>query len=367
VKALQITRTYYPAVGGVERFVQDLSRHLLARGVQSDVLTLNRCSYRSEILPPAERINGIRVQRIPFRGGRRFFLAPGVLSFVNDYDVLHIHNIDFFFNFLTLLRWYHRKPTVVSTHGGFFHTRKLLLLKRAYFALVARALLPRTEAVIADSTQDFALFRPITEKTVLIENGVDFARFAGLRKEAEKGLLLYVGRLASNKRVDNLIRVFRHVKARFNEARLVLVGCDFEGIASDLRNLAVGQGVGDAVIFAGEVSDVVMDKYLERAQLFVSASEYEGFGISTVEAMSASTVPVVNSIPPFQNLIEDGVTGFLTCFSDSEEASDVIVSALQMNSDSLRQMGDRAREAARKYAWENVISRYMDIYDQVLK
>ncbi len=365
LKVLQITRSFDPCIGGVERFVQDLSRQLLEHEIRSDVLTLNRCFYSDKILPETGFVDGIRVHRIPFRGSRRFFLAPGALALVDDYDLLHIHNIDFFFNLLTLLQWYHHRPVVLSTHGGFFHTRELLLVKRAYFSLLARALLPRAQAVIADSAHDLALFGPISQNVIQIDNGVDFSRFGDTQKDVEPGLMLYVGRLSHNKRVDNLIKVFRHVNIGYAQARLVLVGCDFDGIAGELMALAAAHGVENAVTFAGELPDSTLKGHFERAHVFVSASEYEGFGISTVEAMSAATVPIVNAIPPFRDLIEEGLTGFLTDFADSKQAANVILSALRMSDNTLHQMGNRAREAARNYAWENVITRYIDVYDRV--
>jgi alpha-1,3-mannosyltransferase len=367
LKVLQVARQFYPSVAGVERFTQDLCHHLLERGISSDVLTLNRCFYLPGTLPAQDTVDGIRVIRIPYWGRQRIFFAPGVLSFVSSYDVLHIHNVDFFADFLTLTRPYHHKPIVVSTHGGFFHTKQLALVKKLYFHTVTHLLLGSADQVIADSAHDLRLFSSITNNVIHIENGVDFNRFADVRKQVETGLLVYVGRLVSNKRIDHLIRALPYVRQEMPQARLVIVGCDYEGIQGELQALAAAEGVEEATLFAGQLADNELLDYLSRAHLFVSASEYEGFGISTVEAMSAATVSIVNDIPPFQNLIKDGITGFLTDFSDPKGAADVIISAGQMEVGSLQEMGNRAREMAGNYAWENVVDQYIEVYDKVLR
>ena len=366
LRVLQIARQFYPSMAGVERFTMDLCHYLLKRGVRSDVLTLNRCFYLPGILPVQDMVDGIHVVRVPYRGGQRFFFAPGVLRFVSDYDLLHVHNVDFFADFLILTRRYHRKPVVVSTHGGFFHTRRLALVKKMYFHTVTRLLLGRADRVIADSAHDRDLFAPLAPGIMLVENGVDFSRLAGVRKVVEPGLLLCVGRLVSNKRVDNLIRSLAIVRQTVPHAHLALVGCDFEGIADQLRALAIAQGVAEAVTFAGQVSDSVLADWLARAHLFVSASEYEGFGISVLEAMSTGTVPVVNALLSFQAFIQDGSNGFLTDFARPGHAAQTLIHALQADPDDLAVCGQRARQTAARYAWENVVDRFIAVYTEVV-
>jgi glycosyltransferase involved in cell wall biosynthesis len=107
--------------------------------------------------------------------------------------------------------------------------------------------------------------------------------------------LLFVGRLAPNKRVEDLIRAFA-VYARHLDAgsRLLLVGSDagqgryrgaLEQLARELR-------VRDQVVFAGHVDDAELAACYSVADLFLCLSEHEGFGVPLVEAM-LFRVPVV--------------------------------------------------------------------------
>ena len=85
------------------------------------------------VLPAARRIDGAEVVRIPFFGSTRYPLAPSVIKFIRDADVVHVHAIDFFFDYLAWTKPLHRRKLVVSTHGGFFHTPYAARLKQLYF------------------------------------------------------------------------------------------------------------------------------------------------------------------------------------------------------------------------------------------
>lgn len=367
MKVLQIARQFYPSTAGVERFTLDLCRHLIKKGIQSDVVTLNRCFYQVGVLPEREEVEGIKVARIPFWGRQRFFIAPGVLRYVPKYDVLHVHNIDFFSDFIISTKPYHQKPVVISTHGGYFHTDRFVYFKKFYFQTITRLMLRRADCVIAVSAHDQNLFSKLVPGIKLIENGIDFGRLSEIRKEIEPGLLLYIGRLVSNKHVDHLIQCLAVVQKTIPHAKLVLVGPDYEGIKDQLRNLADQLGILKAVIFAGQVSDAELADWLSCANVFVSASAYEAFGISVLEAMSTGTVPVVNPLESFQNFIQDGVNGFFTDFSQPERTAEVIIKLLRCDVVEYVTLGENAKQSAVRFAWHNKVDQFIEVYRHVIQ
>jgi glycosyltransferase involved in cell wall biosynthesis len=114
---------------------------------------------------------------------------------------------------------------------------------------------------------------------------------------AGQRVLLYVGRVAGNKRLDVLIRALARLRADLPEVRLLIVGDArrmpaYAELAAGLRALAGELGIGERVIFTGWVPDVA--PYFRLADAFVTASQHEGFGLPALEAM-ASGVPAVVS------------------------------------------------------------------------
>ncbi len=106
--------------------------------------------------------------------------------------------------------------------------------------------------------------------------------------------VLFVGRIAPNKKQDDLLRFLYAFRQLDPLARLVLVGAwgGYERYLASLRSLAAGLGVSGDVLLVGHVDDGALLAYYQTARLFVCLSEHEGFCVPLVEAM-ALNVPVL--------------------------------------------------------------------------
>ncbi len=363
MKILHVVRQFHPSVGGIERAVHALCHHLQRRGHVCPVVTLDRLWDDPRRLPPAGDVDGLRIERIPFVGGRRFFLAPGVLRTLGDHSIIHIHGIDFFVDFLAATRWCHRKSLVVSTHGGFFHTPWAMAAKRVYFQTITRLALTQVDRVICTSAQDDRLFAPIVPagKRVTIGNGVADDLFQ-VWKSVDPGLLLMVGRITAHKRIDRVIGLLPRIRREVPWAHLVVAGPDGEGLRASLEARARAGGVADAVAFAGTLAPEGLRAALSHAHLVLAPSEYEGFGIAVLEAMATGSLVIGNEIDAFRELIQPGSNGLLVDFADEGSALRTVVRALQLPMPEVRALGDQARAAAARFAWDRVVDQVEQVY-----
>jgi glycosyltransferase involved in cell wall biosynthesis len=106
--------------------------------------------------------------------------------------------------------------------------------------------------------------------------------------------VIFVGRVIANKKIEDVIRFFYAYQTLFNpRSRLVLVGAQtgFERYAASLHALVAKLGVSN-VHFTGHVSDEELVAFYEVADLFLCASEHEGFCVPIVEAFYKE-VPVL--------------------------------------------------------------------------
>jgi glycosyltransferase involved in cell wall biosynthesis len=109
-------------------------------------------------------------------------------------------------------------------------------------------------------------------------------------------VLLFVGRMAGNKRIDVLVEALAQVQRQVPNTKLLLVG-DHEGspayrqIVAAARSRAAELGIADDIVWTGEQKPL---PYYRLADVYVTASLHEGFGVPLVEAM-ACDVPVVAS------------------------------------------------------------------------
>ncbi len=98
--------------------------------------------------------------------------------------------------------------------------------------------------------------------------------------------LLFVSRLAPNKKQEDLVKLLYYVRCIQPQARLYLLGDRWEvGYDVWVEQLAADLDITDGLIVTGKVSQADMRTYYKNADLYVSMSEHEGFGLPLVESM----------------------------------------------------------------------------------
>jgi glycosyltransferase involved in cell wall biosynthesis len=106
--------------------------------------------------------------------------------------------------------------------------------------------------------------------------------------------VLFVGRMAPNKKIEDVIRFFHEYQTRFNrQSRLLLVGSHegFERYIVALRRLLDDLGQRN-VVLTGPVPNDELTAFYDTADLFLCASEHEGFCVPLIEAFHKG-IPVV--------------------------------------------------------------------------
>lgn len=360
MRIVHITRQYLPGIGGIENFVSLLAAGQAQAGHQVRVVTLDRIFDGGGVPPARERHAGVEVVRVPFVGIRKYPLAPHMLAHVGDADIVHVHGIEFAADFLAATRWLHRRPMVISTHGGIFHTATGGGLKRLWFATITRLSLNSYRTVIASSVQDAETFAPIAPgKVVLVENAVDTRKFAGLA-DPSATTMLYFGRLAPGKQLDRLLRWFAAIHRAAPAWCLVIAGKEMGTRVATLEALAVELGIADAVEFHLSPGDAQLGALIARSSVFACASRYEGFGIAAVEATAAGLFPVLSDIPAFRRTVERTGIGMMWDF-DAEADPALFLKRFQL----FAEQPDRAAvlpERIASFAWPGVLAQIEGVY-----
>jgi hypothetical protein len=117
-----------------------------------------------------------------------------------------------------------------------------------------------------------------------------------------------VGRMAGNKRIDLLVEALAALRKDVSDAALLLVGdtdsnASFRDVVRNVQARAAALGVADAVVFAGRVDD--LPAHYRLADLYVSASLHEGFGVPVLEAMASGVPVVVSNVAAHPDVVGD--------------------------------------------------------------
>jgi glycosyltransferase involved in cell wall biosynthesis len=168
----------------------------------------------------------------------------------------------------------------------------------------------RQAALIASETAALALARhvvvtsPLTERLLASDFGVAQERItvaepgtepaARARGTGDPVQILAVGAVSPRKGYDVLVAALTVLKDLPWQATIVGALDRNPDAVAALRHAIAGAGLADRIALAGAVAQAVLEDHYRRADLFVSASLYEGYGMGLAEAM-ARGLPLVAS------------------------------------------------------------------------
>ena len=179
--------------------------------------------------------------------------------------------------------------------------------------------------------------------------------------DAEAPLALAVGRLIAQKDHATLLRAFARVRAEVPEARLAILGAG--PLEAETRRLVAELDLGDAVLLPGRTD---IRDWLERADVFVHTSRWEGFGIVLLEAMLAGLPVVATRVSAVPEVVADGDTGVLLEPGDVDGLA-AALQALLADRERARALGDAGKRRAREqFSVARMAERTQAVYDEVL-
>jgi glycosyltransferase involved in cell wall biosynthesis len=185
-------------------------------------------------------------------------------------------------------------PVVLTVHDVSFvaHPEWFSWREGLRRRLLTKASAKRAARVLTQS--DFTK-RETVRHLGLDQSRVDVIYFGTttLRTQAEREpLVLYVGSLFNRRHIPELIGGFAQIAARHPAARLEIVGDNRTAPRVDVDAIIAQSGAADRIRARQYVSDAELSSLYARASVFAFLSEYEGFGLTPLEAMSAG-IPVV--------------------------------------------------------------------------
>lgn len=368
-KILFTSRQFSPCIGGTETFLLEICRGLVQSDYEVTVLAMNRNIFTKEKLIAEEVIEGIQVYRVPYLDLKLRPIALcspfWLMSLFFKQDLIVNSDIRFLFEFCLLVKWVLNKPLAVVSHGYILHQASLLWLKKIIFHFYYLPLFRFVDVLHAVSEQDAEKVRKGLKQIVIITNGVNTKRFKQISTEKKiSGSLFYFGRLDGHKGVDLALEMLVHLPKHHLR---VAFGSKTAGLLESLQKLAEKLKVSDRVEWLGRLEDEQISLELNRAEIVVFPSRYEGYGITTVEAMSVGAIVLANDIDAFRNLIKVEKNGFLVDFTNSELAATKIQEIAGKSKEELNQVRLQASEYAANQDWEFRVRQIKTLYDGMIE
>lgn len=366
-----VTACYKPVVNGVTRMVALYARAMAARGHEVTIFTLG------EPDPAGDEPNVVRSPAFPLGNSGYYFArhySAEARQRLAAMDMVHCHHL---FMSLEMAHRYTTCPIVYTNHTRYdLYTTAYTHLPPGVATAFMHQMWPRftdyCDVVIAPSAslrdvlQRYGVRQPIE----VIPNGVDLSLFEPQATAYDRRawgvdpsatLAIYVGRLAAEKNVDQLLEQLVIAREIYPDLHLLLVGDGPARPALEAQRAALG--LEQAVHFAGAVTYETVPSYLAAADLFVTASTSEVHPLTVIEALAAGLPVVGVHAPGLSDTVESGVTGLLTHTPAGGLAAALV--ALTGDSTRRRAMGQAARQASRRYAIEETTSLTLALYERL--
>ena len=326
--------------------------------------TFNDRGYKVKKIPCPLVWNPLKQELFALRA------LPFVKNLESEFDVFLIETFPFYFYPMFL-----SKPCIIVDHGvssgvGMDWKTKV----RLGYSLITKNLLhlPFADKIITVS--DYlkkSLPFYLQSKTDFIHNGVDHYLVkknvdldsSKLRKSLgiknDEKLLLYVGRLNHDKQpykgVNDLLEIYKKVHKKNRKIKLLMVGF---GDENDKKNL---ESKGIKVVVKAPVE--MMPVIFNAADVYVTASKWEGFDLPLIEANSYKKPSVCYDIGPHKEVSLPGKSAFVL---KSQEEFIKKVLDLCMNNDHYERMSVGAFENSKRFLWKDVVYKYEALIKEVV-
>lgn len=250
---------------------------------------------------------------------------------------------------------------VIESHTAFTHDMKggTFIERIQKYALLRSV--KRCDLLIALTMSDAECWKQYIRNVAAVSNPLTFYPATLSHPTKENGRIIAVGRLEPQKRFDRLIEAFSLIAHKYPSWYIDIYG---EGNDKEtLQRLIEERGLAKQIHLKGVTSNVYSE--YERSQFFVFSSDYEGFGLVLVEAMTCA-IPCVSTNCPFgpSDIIEDGVDGLL-CKMTVEDLS-AKMEWMITHEKERKEMGLKARQAVARYKKENVMKEWEQAYLSVI-
>ena len=202
------------------------------------------------------------------------------------------------------------------------------------------------------------------KKCFWIHNGVDTNLFR-YRKNVKGYNVLFVGRLSEDHGLDILLEALSIVSQDFPNINLRVVGDGPQ--KKQYIDLMRKLGLEKNVVFRGKIDNENMWKEYHWSNIVVNPVRVVCIGISTLEAMSCGRIVIKSSDGTRDDVIQEGINGFLFKMNDSYSLSEKIKEVLLLGEDSIEKISLKARETIdREFDENKIFERYESVILRLL-
>lgn len=336
-------------LGGAEKLLLDLIPSQKKQGVEVELLVLDT---KNQVFLEDFKKRGIKVNITKINNKKSFKNIFEIVKLIKKekFEVVHAHLIHSQI-WTSLAKRMVKNVEFITTEHSTSNNRR----KKSIYKILDKMIYSSYDKVVAISegtAESLVKWIGISMKKLeIIENGVSLRAFMGRPKERKGDKLIMVSRFHESK--DHLT-VLRALKKLSKNYTLTFVG---EGETQDkVLNEAKMLKLEERVSFLGYSNSI--SSLLKRHDIAIQSSNYEGFGISALEAMASGTPLIGSNVKGLAEVIKGG--GLLFQLGNENDLVDKIL-LLEDKAYYLQKSKDGIKNSL-QYSIENTAKKYIALY-----
>jgi len=369
VKILQISAYAPPNYGGSESFCLELSKRLVKKGHNVDILASSHPMKKYS----QTNIDGVNIYRHKSYGN---ILGTNPLSIIYDtleeriseYDVVHVHSYIFFLsNQVALLRKKQEFPYILHLHGGLGHLNSKQFgiikskVKDVYDLTLGKWTIQSADWIFSCNKTDSKYIQEKygikSNKITTLPNPINFTNFH-LSKHNPPIVISYIGRLTASKGAKELPQIASAIHKEIPEAKFRIIG---DGPFFPWITEKMGQY---AQVY-GRISHDRIPEILQDTHILILPSHMEGMPLVVLEALASGVPVVAYDVGGVSEIVINDKTGFTV---NVGKVDDLVQKTLLLikNHQKRLEMGLNGRKIIEKnHSWEKVVEEIVSRYTKL--
>jgi glycosyltransferase involved in cell wall biosynthesis len=350
MRIAQVIGTY--EYGGIGTIITNIAHGLKKEG------------HEVEIVCVRKRLEPKSIKVVSFESKLKPSILWGtikMIKYLKKFDVIHVHG-----SLPIIYALFKRKgQKVVYTHHGWHigvkETEFKTKVGSALFLKLYQLLAPKIDVFIGISKwakKEIKLF--FNRESFLLKNPVDDKKFRpkkNIRKyKIGNPMILSVGRNRPHKGHIYEILAMGKVKERYPNAKLVIVGEDYENLLPVVEKLKLKNDV----VFLGKVKEDILISLYNSCDIYVSASFWELFGLTFLEALFCGKPIVARNAFAMTELVRESKAGAL--FNKNEEISQAIIECLHKKKEFSKNALIFRKKYIKQNNWDKYVKKLIRIY-----
>jgi len=355
MRLLEITRSYFPSIGGLEQFVYNRTKVYKDIGIDYKIIS-------TDFSTPKRSSNYSDENTIFIKQYTRYNITPSLNGYLDkSYDTISINQIGRFFSDYSIWKYKNTKTKIILTPHLSFHTKRFSGVKKIVNGIIIKFLFKKIDVLICFTEYEANFwmknFGVKKEKIKIIPHYINIDESSSSSNE-DKKFFLYIGNYEKNKRIDLLVEAFNELKQEEYSLFLTLNKSMID------KNLFEKIQINPKIKLLGHISDEEKDKLLNECSALILPSDYEAFGIVLLEASAHSKPILCSSLEVFKEILnEDGVILFQ---NRVDSIKNNLRGFMELTDQQKKNMGTINQMNVERFSYQKVFGLYKKLFEELV-